>query len=138
MINKTGVFWVLLACVLVLLWQVVKSGKSRPETNITFTEFIREVEGGKLKSVSIRDGVEVRGRHKDNSPELHTLIPANYVDIYKILQDHSVDIEIREDSGTGWVSVLINASPFLLLLAFWVFMMLQMKGGRKSGPPTAA
>ena len=134
MIKKTGVFWVVLACVLVLLWQVVKSGKSRPETNITFTEFIREVEGGKLKSVSIRDGVEVRGRHKDNSPELHTLIPANYVEIYKILRDSGVEIEI-EQSGGGWVSVLINASPFLLLLAFWIFMMRQMQNRRP--PPTA-
>ena len=48
MINKTGVFWVVLAFVSVLLWQVVKSGKTRPEKNINFTEFIREVENGKI------------------------------------------------------------------------------------------
>jgi len=135
---KTGVFWVVLACVLVLGWQVVKSGRSRPEKTIIFTDFIREVEAGKVRKVTISGGTHLEGEYKDNGPALRTLIPAHYVDIYKILQDHSVDIEIREASGTGWVSVLINASPFLLLLAFWVFMMLQMKGGRKSGPPTAA
>ena len=133
MVKRTGVFWVVLACVSVLLWQVVKSGKGRPEANITFTEFIREVEDGKLKSVSIRDGVEVRGRYKNSSSELRTLIPANYVEIYKILRDSGVEIEI-EQSGGGWVSVLINASPFLLLLAFWVFMMRQMQNRR---PPPA-
>jgi len=121
----------------VLLWQVVKGGKTRPETTITFTEFIREVEDGKLKSVSIRDGVEVRGRYKNSSPELHTLIPANYVEIYKILRDSGVEIEI-EQSGGSWVSGLINASPFLLLLAFWVFMMRQMRGAGRSGPPSSA
>jgi len=135
---KTGVFWVVLACVLVLGWQVVKSGRSRPEKTIIFTDFIREVEAGKVRKVTISGGTHVEGEYKDNGPALHTLIPAHYVDIYKILQDHNVDIEIREAGGTGGVSVLINASPFLLLLAFWVFMMLQMKGGRKSGPPTAA
>ena len=66
------------------------------------------------------------------------MIPGNYVEIYKILQDHSVDIEIREEAGSGWVSVLINASPFLLLLAFWVFMMRQMRGAGRSGPPSSA
>jgi cell division protease FtsH len=116
----------------------MKSGRSRPEKTIIFTDFIREVEAGKVRKVTISDGTHVEGEYKDNGPALRTLIPPRYDEIYKILQDHSVDIEIREGSGTGWVSVLINASPFLLLLAFWVFMMLQMKGGRKSGPPSAA
>ena len=130
-------FWLVIACVaLVVLWQVMKASKNRPDKAITFTEFIREVEAGKLKSVSISDEVEVRGAYKDNSPALHTLIPANYVEIYKILRDHGVEIEIKEKRGASWVSVLINASPFLLLLAFWVFTMLRMQGRRP--PPPAA
>ena len=135
---KAGVFWIVLACVLVLGWQVVKSGRSRPEKTIIFTDFIREVEAGKVRKVTISDGTHVEGEYKDNGPSLHTLIPAHYVDIYKILQDHNVDIEIREESGKGWVSVLINASPFILLLAFWVFMMRQMPKDMRRGPPSAA
>jgi len=52
--------------------------------------------------------------------------------------DRAADDRLRdlmiEQSGGGWVSVLINASPFLLLLAFWVFMMRQMQNRRP--PPT--
>ena len=135
---KTGAFWIVLACVLVLGWQVVKSSRSRPEKTIIFTDFIREVEAGKVRKVTISDGTHVEGEYKDNSTVLRTLIPAHYVDIYKILQDHNVDIEIREESGKGWVSVLINASPFILLLAFWVFMMRQMPKDMRRGPPSAA
>src|SRR5262249_58594352 len=116
------------------LWQVVKADKSRPDKAITFSEFIREVEAGKVKSVSIRNDVDVRGIYKDNT-YLRTLIPAHYMEIYRVLQNHAVDIEIKEASGDGWISVLINASPFLLLLAFWVFMMRQMQGRRP--PPSA-
>ena len=134
---KTGAFWIVLACVLVLGWQVVKSGRSRPEKTIIFTDFIREVEAGKVRKVTI-SGTHVEGEYKDNGPSLHTLIPAHYVDIYKILQDHNVDIEIRAESEKGWVSVLINASPFILLLAFWVFMMRQMPKDMRRGPPSAA
>src|SRR5207247_1179285 len=88
---KTGVFWVVLACVLALGWQVVKSGRSRPEKTIIFTDFIREIEAGKVRKVTIGGGTHVEGEYNDNSPALHTLIPARYDDIYKILQDHNVD-----------------------------------------------
>jgi cell division protease FtsH len=126
---KTGIFWVILACVLVLLWQVVRAAKTRPDKAITFTEFISDVEAGKVKKVSISNGIDVKGTYKDNSADLHTLIPANYPEIYKVLQEKGVEIDIKEASGAGWVSVLINASPFILLLAFWIFMMRQMQSG---------
>src|SRR4029450_1967417 len=29
----------------------------------------------------------------------------------------------------GWISILLNASPFIVLLAFWIFMMRQMQSG---------
>jgi len=126
---KTGIFWVILACVLVLLWQVVKAAKNRPDKAITFTEFISDIDNNKIKKVSISNGIDVKGAYKDNSADLHTTIPANYPEIYKILQEKGVEIDIKEASSSGWVSVLINASPFILLLAFWIFMMRQMQSG---------
>src|SRR3989442_7006629 len=126
---KTGIFWVILACVLVLLWQVVKAAKNRPDKAITLTEFISDVQAEKVKKVSISNGTDVKGTYKDNSADLHTLIPANYPEIYKVLQEKGVEIDIKEAGGAGWVSVLINASPFILLLAFWIFMMRQMQSG---------
>ena len=41
---KTGIFWVILACVLVLLWQVVRAAKTRPDKAISFTEFVADVD----------------------------------------------------------------------------------------------
>jgi len=126
---KTGIFWVVLACVLVLLWNVVSRAKNSPVKEISFTEFVSDIDAGKVKSVTISNGMEVTGEYKDNTAKLHTLIPANYPEIYKTLQDKGVGIGIKEASGSGWVSVLINASPFILLLAFWIFMMRQMQSG---------
>ncbi len=97
---KTGIFWVILACVLVLLWQVVKAAKDKPEKNITFTEFIADVQADKVKKVSISGSIDVKGAYKDNSAVLHTTIPANYPEIYKILQDKGVEI----DSSCCWRS----------------------------------
>ncbi len=126
---KTAVFWVVLICVAVLLWTVVRTGKTRMEEELTFTAFLSEVEAGKVKDVVIT-GNEVTGSYKDDSDRpLRTVIPANYPDIYDLLREKNVNVEIK-DSGNGtWVSLLINAIPFVLLLAFWIFMMRQMQSG---------
>ncbi|MCS6952367.1 MAG: ATP-dependent zinc metalloprotease FtsH [Bryobacterales bacterium] len=124
---KTAILWAVLICVAVLLWVVVRTGKARPEIPITFSRFLTDVEAGKVESVTIA-GSEVRGVYKDKTG-LRTLIPVNYPDVYKLLREKNVEVEIKEASSSHWVSILINAIPFLLLLAFWIFMMRQMQSG---------
>ncbi len=124
---KTAIFWVVLICVAVLLWTVMKHGKGRPEHQLIFSQFLYQVENGKVKSVTI-SGNEVRGTFTDDQG-LRTTIPLNYPDIYKLLRDKSVSIDIKEASNSNWVSILVNAVPFILIIAFWIFMMRQMQSG---------
>ncbi|MCS7024137.1 MAG: ATP-dependent zinc metalloprotease FtsH [Bryobacteraceae bacterium] len=124
---KTAIFWVVLICIAVLLYTVVKHGKGRPDQPLTFSQFLYQVENGKVKNVVI-SGNEVRGEYTDGTG-IRTTIPLNYPDIYKLLREKNVGIEIKEASSGNWVSILINAVPFVLLLAFWIFMMRQMQSG---------
>ena len=125
---KTIIFWAVLICVAVLLWTVVHSGHTPPNKDLTFTEFIKQVDDGNVKSVSIT-GNDVKGAFNNENATLHTMIPMNYPDIYKLLQDKKVGIEIKDTNSQPWISLLVNASPFILLLAFWIFMMRQMQSG---------
>ena len=125
---KTIIFWAVLICVAVLLWTVVHSGHTPPNKDLTFTDFIKQVDEGNVKSVSIT-GNDVKGAFTSENATLHTMIPSNYPDIYKLLQDKKVGIEIKDTNSQPWISLLVNASPFILLLAFWIFMMRQMQSG---------
>ena len=126
---KTAVFWVVLICVAVLLFAVVRTGQGRKEQQITFTEFMDKVQQGQVKDVTI-SGNEVHGNFQTPSQgSLHTLIPTNYPDVYKLLQDKGVNVEIKDASSGNWISILLNASPFIVLIAFWIFMMRQMQSG---------
>ncbi len=125
---KTAIFWVVLIMVVVLLWTVVKTGQKRADRQLTFTQFVNDVKSGKVQSVTI-NGMEVNGAYKDDNGGLHVLIPANYPNVYTLLQDNGVNIDIKEASSSSWVGVLINAIPFILLLGFWIFMMRQMQSG---------
>jgi cell division protease FtsH len=125
---KTAIFWVVLICVAVLLWTVVKSGKAPADEQINFSQFLADVESGRIKQVTF-SGSEVHGDYKDVAKRFHTQSPLNYPDLYKTLQEKGVTMEFKEPSQGNWISLLVNASPFILLLAFWIFMMRQMQSG---------
>ena len=125
---KTAIFWVVLICVAVLLWVVVQTGKARPDEQLSFSQFLARVDAGKVAKVTIT-GNEVRGEYKDEQKGLRTLVPSNYPDIYNLLRDKNVDMDIKEASSGTWVSFLVQTVPFILILAFWIFMMRQMQSG---------
>jgi cell division protease FtsH len=125
---KTLIFWVVLICLVVLLFAVVRTGQGRHEQQITFTEFLGKVQEGQVKEVTI-NGSEVHGVYQNPSLGLRTFVPLNYPDLYKQLQDHSVNVEIKDSSSGNWVSILVNLSPFIVIFAFWIFMMRQMQSG---------
>jgi cell division protease FtsH len=92
---------------------------------------MQAVEEGKVKSVTVNGSTgDVQGQYNAaDGRTFHTNIPTNYPAIYDLMRQKNVAVTVVKDSGTGWVSILINAVPFVLLLAFWIFMMRQMQSG---------
>ncbi len=125
---KTAIFWVVLICVAVLLWTVVRQGNARSAQDLTYTAFWNEVNEGRVKAVTIT-GTEVKGEFREGKTELTTTIPTNDPDLLRTLRDKGVNVTIKEVNSNGWVSILINVVPFVLLIAFWLFMMRQMQSG---------
>ena len=126
---KQILFWVVIFLVVAMLFVVVRTTQGPKDTNLTFTEFVAKVEAGSVDKVTIT-GNEVHGTYKSNpNAGLHTFIPVNYPDIIKQMQEHGVNVDIKDTSSSGWVSILINASPFIVVIGFWIFMMRQMQSG---------
>jgi len=125
---KTWVFWLVLVAVVVMLVVVVKTGQNPRETNVSFSEFLDKVKTKEVRSVAIT-GNEVHGLLQNPNQGIHTFIPSNYPDVYNLLRDNNVDMTIKDNSSGTWISMLINFSPFIVLFAFWIFMMRQMQSG---------
>jgi cell division protease FtsH len=125
---RTGIIWAVLCCLGVLLYVVVKSSNGRPTQELTFTRFIDQVNGDRVKSVLVT-GNEVTGQFKEDKSELHTTVPLNYPKLYDILGEHGVDVKVKEAGSGNWTALIINAIPFVLVIAFWIFMMRQMQSG---------
>ncbi|HEY1343295.1 MAG TPA: ATP-dependent zinc metalloprotease FtsH, partial [Bryobacteraceae bacterium] len=126
---KTFIFWAVLICVAVLLFAVVKTGNGKKENPITLTEFVNKIQEGDVKDVQI-SGTDVHGSYVQNPNNGFRLqMPPNYPEIYKLLQEKKVSVDYKDASNGNWISILLNASPFIVLLAFWIFMMRQMQSG---------
>ncbi len=130
---KTVLLWVVLIAAAVLLWQMVKSSHSGSAVQqMNFSEFMSQAQAGNVAQVTIAQDV-VHGNLKANNQRFRTIIPTNYPDLYKTLQNKGVMINIKRPSNTSWLNLLLNAAPIIILIGLWIFMMRQMQtGGSKA------
>jgi cell division protease FtsH len=124
---KTIIFWVILFCVAGLLFAVVHNSQGHKETEFTFSDFLAKVQEGQIKTATI-DGGDVHGDMLGGAA-YHTTVPTNYPALYDKLNDKGVATTMKNQNSGNWISILLNASPFIVLIAFWIFMMRQMQSG---------
>jgi cell division protease FtsH len=124
---KTLVFWVVLIGLALLLFMVVHNSQGQKDVTLSFTEFMTRVDQKQVKDVTI-DSNDVTGHLAGDQP-FKTTIPVNYPDVYKKLGDAGVSTTIKPINSSTWINILLNASPFIVIIAFWVFMMRQMQSG---------
>ena len=113
---KTAVLWIVLICVAVLLWVVVRTGKTGGEQQLTFTDFMQYVDQGRVKDVTL-SGSEAKGTLTDGKHFRAVIVP-QYQDVYKTLLDKKVSVEVREATASNWVSILINAISRIVAMSF--------------------
>jgi cell division protease FtsH len=78
-------------------------------------------------------GTEVHGKYKSGNAGFQTTVPSNYPDMIKDLRDKGVNITVKDNSGNGWPTYLLNLSPLILFAALWFVMIRQMQtGGNKA------
>ena len=127
-VVKNIIFWVVMATTAFLLWVVVKSSTSEKPTDKNFTEFLSAVNKEEVQAVTIV-GTEVTGTLKNNQ-KFKTTIPANYPDLYKIMDEKKVIVTMKNDSGSSWLTWVGNGLlPMIILVGFWIFFMRQMQSG---------
>ena len=125
---KNIIFWVVMAVTAVLIWAVVKSSTGEKVADLTFTQFMSEVNKDNVRDVTIAGG-DVTGTYKKDNAHFRATIPSNYPDLYKTLQDKNVNVTIKDNSGNSWMTWLANGLPMIVILGLWIFIMRQMQSG---------
>jgi cell division protease FtsH len=130
---KTVVLWVVLLLVGVVLWQVINKGaNSTKDVEITYTQFMDYVANGDVAKLTIT-GSQAHGELKNEKTQFHLDVPANNPEMYKALAQNKVPWSYKDSQGGGWLMILIQFSPVLLIGVLFFIMIRQMQtGGNKA------
>jgi len=122
------ILWAIILILVVSVYVVLHGVKPAGDTP-AFSDLVQSVTTGKVESVTINAATgDVQGKYK-NHDEFKSTIPPTYNDFYTMLNSNNVQVKIDKDNNGGWVSILIQAFPIVLLAGFWIFMMRQMQSG---------
>jgi len=125
---RNAVLWLIVGVLVVLVWAVFKGSKPAGKTP-DFSELVADVKAGKVDNLTINASTgDIHGKYK-NGDEFRSVGLPNYNDFTTMLIDKGISFKVEKDNGGNWVTILVNAIPFVLLLGFWIFMMRQMQSG---------
>lgn len=111
---------------MLMLFNLVGPRESN-EREISFSEFISQIESGSVLEVIIR-GSQIHGVSDTNS-SFQTQVP-NYPALFKILDSHQVRVKVEPIDQTNlFMAILSSWLPMILIIGIWLFFMRQVQGG---------
>ena len=128
---KNLAMWGIIVLLTIGLYNMFKNpqGSVGVKNNIIFSEFLSEVDNGRVVKVEIQ-GKNIKGVFS-NGNMFSTYAPDDPNLIQK-LSDRGVSISASplEEKMPSILGVLLSWFPMLLLIAVWIFFMRQMQGGK--------
>jgi len=147
--NWTKVIKIVLGWTLILIALYVlviyTKGADPKSLNITYDQFQKLLDSNKIQSGEIKiltdKGYEFSGilkskeKFSDKSPEVDriiVLLPPGEEVIKTIREKGIQPLEFVQDES-GWMGILLNVLPWLLIIVFWIFLMRRMSSTAGGG-----
>ncbi|WP_076466392.1 ATP-dependent zinc metalloprotease FtsH [Marinobacterium stanieri] len=131
---KNLVLWLVIAAVLLTVFNNFSA--EQESSNLSYSDFVAEVQSGRVSKVTI-DGYTIVGQ-RSNGDSFQTVRPAvQDPKLIDDLLDNNVVIEGKQPERQSiWTQLLVASFPILVIIAVFMFFMRQMQGGGggKGGP----
>jgi cell division protease FtsH len=122
-----------LVVIVLLVWlasqTLIPHGKS--SVKATYSDFITAAEQGQVSNVEINPGKRAITYLNGDEKKVTVHYPADQSipRITDTLQSKGVKYDSKGVGGFSWVSAFFSLLPFIILIAFWIFLMNQVQGG---------
>lgn len=128
---KTVFFWFFIGVSALLFWQSVRSApQDRRSPEISYSQFISEVQGGNIASVVIT-GSQIQGEYRNGKGGFRLAGPNNQGVYLDALQNKGVEIRFKDVATDSLPLQLLSTwAPLILLGALWFFIIRQMQRRR--------
>jgi cell division protease FtsH len=129
---RSALFPLIIIVLLVYLAsQTLLPGRSQ-EQKLTYSQLISKVKEGDVDKVEFNPN---RQQITANLTKEGTKVKVNYptaqsaTQFQNLLEDNGVTFDSKGTGSSAWWALLINVLPFVILIAFWIFLMNQVQGG---------
>ncbi|HET7554870.1 MAG TPA: ATP-dependent zinc metalloprotease FtsH [Gaiellaceae bacterium] len=122
-----------LVVIVLLVWlasqTLIPHGKSSAKA--TFSDFVTAAKQGQVSDVEFNPSKRSITYLNDQQKKATVHYPADQSipQITDILQSQGVKYDSKGTGGFSWVSAFFSLLPFIILIAFWIFLMNQVQGG---------
>ncbi len=124
---KNVILWVVVAVVLMTLFNNFGPQGERTDSSLSYSQFIESVKSGQVQQVMIDEHI-IKG--KTQSGQIFRTYAPNDPHMVDDLLANNVDIKaVPPEQPSMLMQLLVSFGPMLLLIAVWVFFMRQMQGG---------
>jgi len=128
---RSALFPLIIIVVLVYLAsQTLLPGRSEQQ-KVTYSQLIGKVKAGAVNDVvfnpprqQITANLVEGGKVKVNYPT-----PQSATQFQNLLEREGIEFDSKGTGSSAWWALLINVLPFVILIAFWIFLMNQVQGG---------
>lgn len=134
-LSKTLALWVIIVVMSIFAVRFVQ-GQDEALVALDYTEFLDQLDNGNVHAVTFIQPIDLKGelqapitRDGQQYTEFSTIIINGSQE--SLLEDlKAQDVIVRaEKAQTGWGTVLLGALPWLLFIAFWIWIFRTMQGG---------
>ena len=132
---KTLAFWLGLVCVAIVLFSVLRTQPRAKKALLIYSQFLQKLQSGEVAGVTIEpqeSGAQPATVRLKDGGTVRTVLPRDDREAMAAMTATGVAIEILEEGRSTWSTYLVSASPFLLLLGFWLFMVRRIQ--KKEAP----
>ena len=134
-VSRTGAFWLLLVLMAALLVQLMR-GQEQAAIEFTYTEFRTQLDADNILEVTVVESRrlegELRAPRMEEGREFQnftTMLPGEIsAELLADLEQHNVEISGQLETR-GWGTVLVTMLPWVLFIAFWIWIFRTMQGG---------
>ena len=134
-VSRTGAFWLLLVLLAALLVQLMR-GQEDAAIEFTYTEFRTQLEADNILEVTVVESRRIEGELRAPRMEegrefqkFTTMLPGEIsAELLADLEQHDVEISGQLETR-GWGTLLVGFLPWVLFIAFWIWIFRTMQGG---------
>ncbi len=132
---RSALFPLFVIVLLVYLASQTLIKHSGNEKSISTSQFINFARSGQVDNVVFNPTKRAitfsitKGPDATKKATVHYPADQSVPQITAVLKDQNIDWNSKGPAGFSWLGMLISVLPFVILIAFWIFLMNQVQGG---------